>query len=57
MNIIKLYDDLKTNYKSYLESFVTIKDKRIEKEVSDAIKTEKPYPQRVLCSANVLIGF
>ena len=48
MNIIKLYDDLKTNYKSYLESFVTIKDKRIEEEVSDAIKTEKLWPKALI---------
>ena len=28
MNIINLYNDLKDSYKSYLESFVSIKDRR-----------------------------
>ena len=48
MNIIKLYDDLKSNYKSYLQSFVTIKDKRIEEEVSNAITTEKLWPEALI---------
>ena len=30
MDILNLYDKLKGSYKDYLESFVTIKDKRIE---------------------------
>ena len=38
MNIIDLYDKLKKSYKNYLESSVTIKDKRIEITVSKAGK-------------------
>ncbi len=30
MNIIELYENLKGSYKSYLESFVAIKDERIK---------------------------
>lgn len=48
MNIIGLYDKLKDSYKSYLESFVTIKDKRIEDEVNDAIRTEKLWPKALI---------
>ena len=48
MNIIELYDNLKSNYKSYLQSFVTINDKRIEEEVSDAIRTEKLWPEALI---------
>ena len=36
MNIIELYENLKGSYKSYLESFVTIKDERIKEKVSDS---------------------
>lgn len=48
MNIIKLYDELKQSYKSYLNSFVSIKDPRIEKEVSEATKTEKLWPKALI---------
>ena len=48
MNIIKLYKDLKSNYKSYLESFVTIKDKRIKNEVFEAIKNERLWPEALI---------
>ena len=41
MNIIELYDNLNGSYKSYLESFVAIKDERIKEKVSDSIKNEK----------------
>lgn len=41
MNIISLYDQLKDSYKSYLFSFVTIKDKRIEEYVNESIRSEK----------------
>ena len=41
MNIISLYIELKDSYKSYLDSFVSIKDKRIEESVNEAIRTEK----------------
>lgn len=48
MNIIKLYDDLKSSYKSYLESFVVIKDNRIDEEVTKAIQTEKLWPEALI---------
>lgn len=41
MNIIELYESLKGSYKSYLQSFVAIKDERIKDEVSESIKNEK----------------
>ena len=48
MNIIDLYDKLKSNYKNYIESFVNIKDKRIEKIVSEAIRDERLYPDALI---------
>ncbi len=48
MNIIELYDSLKANYKSYLQSFVSIKDKRIEDIVSGAIKSEQLWPKALI---------
>lgn len=45
MNILKLYDGLKSSYKEYLESFVTIKDKRMEDAVNEAIHKETLWPQ------------
>ena len=48
MNIISLYDQLKDSYKSYLSSFVTIKDKRIEEYVNESIQKEKLWPKALI---------
>lgn len=48
MNIIKLYNDLKSNYKSYLESFVNIKDQRIKDCVDDSMRTDKLWPKALI---------
>lgn len=48
MNIIELYENLKGSYKSYLESFVTIKDDRIKEKVSDSIKHEELWPKALI---------
>ena len=48
MNIIKLYDRLKGNYKSYLSSFVTIKDEKIEERVNQAIEKEELWPEELI---------
>ena len=48
MNIIELYQNLKGSYKSYLESFVTIKDERIKEKVSDSIKHEELWPKALI---------
>lgn len=48
MDILHLYDKLKGSYKDYLESFVTIKDKRIEERVHDAIVKETLWPDALI---------
>lgn len=48
MNIIELYESLKGSYKSYLQSFVAIKDERIKDEVSESIKNEKLWPKALI---------
>lgn len=48
MKIIELYDNLNGSYKSYLESFVAIKDERIKEKVSDSIKNEKLWPKALI---------
>lgn len=48
MNIIELYENLKGSYKSYLESFVAIKDERIKEKVSDSIKHEELWPKALI---------
>ena len=48
MNTIHLYESLKDKYKSYLSSFVSIKDKRIEEYVNEAIQTEKLWPKALI---------
>jgi len=48
MDIIKLYDTLKSSYKDYVGSFVTIKDSRIEKEVNEAINDERLWPNALI---------
>ena len=37
MDILRLYERLKDSYKDYLESFVAIKDRRIEERVHEDI--------------------
>lgn len=48
MNIIDLYSNLKDSYKSYLESFVSIKDSRIEEVVNEAIRNEYLWPDALI---------
>ncbi len=48
MNIIELYESLKGSYKSYLESFVAIKDERIKEIVSASIKNEDLWPKALI---------
>ena len=48
MDIIKLYEKLKGSYKSYLSSFVTIRDRRIEETVNEAIQQEKLWPKALI---------
>lgn len=48
MNIISIYDKLKSSYKSYLSSFISIKDERIRKEVTEAIAEEKLWPDALI---------
>jgi helicase len=48
MDIINLYNKLKGSYKSYLSSFVTIRDERIEEKVNDAIQQEKLWPKALI---------
>ena len=48
MNIIELYENLKGSYKSYLKSFVVIKDERIKEKVSDSIKQEELWPKALI---------
>lgn len=48
MNIINLYDKLKESYKDYIHSFVTIKDKRIEDIISEAIHNEDMWPKALI---------
>lgn len=48
MNIIELYESLKGSYKSYLQSFVAIKDERIKDEVSESIKNEKLWRKALI---------
>ena len=48
MNIIDIYDKLKSSYKDYIGSFVSIKDKRIKQEVSEAIQNEKLWPKALI---------
>ena len=48
MDILNLYDKLKGSYKDYLESFVAIKDKRIEEKVHEAITKETLWPDALI---------
>lgn len=48
MNILKLYDRLKSSYKDYIGSFVSIKDERIEQEVSQSIQDERLWPKALV---------
>lgn len=48
MDILKLYEKLKGSYKDYLESFVAIKDKRIEERVHEAIAKETLWPDALI---------
>lgn len=48
MNILSLYDRLKTSYKDYLGSFVSIKDKRIKEEVNASIHNETMWPDALV---------
>ena len=48
MNVLGLYEKLKDSYKKYLESFVTIKDKRIRECVDDSMRTDKLWPKALI---------
>ena len=48
MDIIELYENLKDSYKSYIESFVVIKDERIKEKVSTSIKNEELWPKALV---------
>lgn len=48
MNIIEQYNKLKSSYKDYIQSFVTIKDTLIKQEVSRAISDEKLWPAALI---------
>jgi ATP-dependent helicase YprA (DUF1998 family) len=48
MDILNLYDKLKGSYKDYLESFVSIKDKRIDERVHEAIAKETLWPDALI---------
>lgn len=48
MDILKLYEGLKGSYKEYLGSFVSIKDKKIEDKVNEAIRMEIPWPKALV---------
>lgn len=48
MNILDIYKEIKRSYKEYIGSFVSIKDERIRKEVSEAIKSEKLWPDALI---------
>ena len=48
MDILNLYEQLKSSYKDYLESFVSIKDKRIEERVHEAIAKETLWPDALI---------
>ncbi|MBQ7178783.1 MAG: DEAD/DEAH box helicase, partial [Victivallales bacterium] len=48
MDIIVLYEKLKSSYKDYISSFVTIKDERIRESVSKAIQDETLWPDALI---------
>lgn len=48
MNILSLYDRLKTSYKDYLSSFVHIKDSRINELVNESIQDETMWPDALV---------
>ena len=48
MDILNLYDKLKSSYKNYLESFVAIKDRRIGEKVQEAIHNETLWPDALI---------
>lgn len=48
MNIIEIYDNLKSNYKSYIGSFISIKDSRIKQKVFEAIQDERLWPKALI---------
>ena len=48
MNIINTYNRLKGSYKNYISSFITIKDPRIKKKVTDAITNEEMWPDALV---------
>ena len=48
MDILRLYERLKDSYKDYLESFVAIKDRRIEERVHEAISKETLWPDALI---------
>ncbi len=48
MDILSIYDKLKESYKSYLSSFISIKDSRIKDVVTAAIASERLWPEALI---------
>lgn len=48
MNISKIHASILENYRSYISSFINIKDERIKKEVAEAINSDKLLPEALL---------
>lgn len=48
MNILDLYTKLKSGYKDYISSFITIKDAEIKKTVAEAIANENLWPDALI---------
>lgn len=48
MDILDLYNKLKSGYKDYISSFITIKDPRIKDEVTKAMADEKLWPDALI---------
>lgn len=48
MDILSIYDKLKESYKSYLSSFISIKDSRINDVVTTAIASERLWPEALI---------
>lgn len=48
MDVLDLYSRLKSGYKDYISSFITIKDPRIKDEVTKAMADEKLWPDALI---------
>jgi len=48
MNIFSLHDSIISDYKSYISSFLLIKDKRIEKKVTEELENGRLWPKPLI---------